>query len=185
MLVMAPSDESECRAMLSTGFLHEGPAAVRYPRGTGTGAKVSRALTPLPIGKAQLRRKGRDVAILAFGAMLAPALAAAESINATVANMRFVKPLDEELVLELARTNDLLVTVEENTVRGGAGSAVNELLAASGVTTTVLNLGLPDRFIEHGNSSELLRECGLDADGIRREILQHRPRAVAGIVESA
>jgi len=185
MLIMAPSDESECRSMLSTGFLHNGPAAVRYPRGAGPGAKVSRALTPLPIGKAELRRKGRDIAILAFGSLLAPALAAGESINATVVNMRFVKPLDEELLRELARTHDLLVTVEENTVSGGAGSGVNEFLSAVGLTTTVLNLGLPDRFIEHGNTDELLRECGLDADGIRRQILQNRPRAVAGIVESA
>jgi len=106
-------------------------------------------------------------------------------INATVANMRFVKPLDEELLRELARTHDLLVTVEENTVSGGAGSGVNEFLSSAGITTTVLNLGLPDTFIEHGNTGELLRECGLDAEGIRREILQHRPRAVAGIVESA
>jgi 1-deoxy-D-xylulose-5-phosphate synthase len=185
MLIMAPSDESECRSMLSTGFLHNGPAAVRYPRGAGPGAKVSRALAPLPIGKAELRRKGRDIAILAFGSLLAPALAAGESINATVVNMRFVKPLDEELLRELARTHDLLVTVEENTVSGGAGSGVNEFLSAVGLTTTVLNLGLPDRFIEHGNTDELLRECGLDADGIRRQILQNRPRAVAGIVESA
>ncbi|OGI66063.1 MAG: 1-deoxy-D-xylulose-5-phosphate synthase, partial [Candidatus Muproteobacteria bacterium RBG_16_60_9] len=161
MLIMAPSDENECRAMLTTGFLHNGPAAVRYPRGTGTGAKISRALAPLPIGKAELRRKGRGVAILAFGGMLAPALAAGESINATVVNMRFVKPLDEDSVRELARTHDLLVTVEENAVSGGAGSAVNELLAAAGLSTTVLNLGLPDQFIEHGNVKQLLTECGL------------------------
>ena len=185
MLIMAPSDENECRAMLTTGFLHNGPAAVRYPRGTGTGAKISRALAPLPIGKAELRRKGRGVAILAFGGMLAPALAAGESINATVVNMRFVKPLDEDSVRELARTHDLLVTVEENAVSGGAGSAVNELLAAAGLSTTVLNLGLPDQFIEHGNVKQLLAECGLDADGICRQILQTRPLAVAGIVESA
>jgi len=185
MMIMAPSDESECRSMLTTGFLHNGPAAVRYPRGTGPGIKVSRALAALPVGKAELRRKGRDIAILAFGTMLAPALAAGELINATVVNMRFVKPLDEGLLRELARTHELLVTVEENTVNGGAGSGVNEFLSAAGITTTVLNLGLPDRFIEHGNASELLRECGLDADGIRHQILQNRPRAVAGIVESA
>ena len=185
MLIMAPSDENECRSMLTTGFLHNGPAAVRYPRGAGIGAKVSRALAPIPMGKAELRRKGRDVAILAFGTMLAPSLAAGELINATVVNMRFVKPLDEELVRELARTHDLLVTVEENTVCGGAGSGVNEFLSAAGLTTTILNLGLPDRYIEHGNTVELLKDCGLDADGIRRQILQSRPRAVAGIVESA
>ena len=185
MMIMAPSDESECRRMLTTGFLHDGPAAVRYPRGAGPGVKISRALAPLPVGKAELRRKGRDIAILAFGTMLAPALAAGELINATVVNMRFVKPLDEDLLRELARTHELLVTVEENTVNGGAGSGVNEFLSAAGITTTVLNLGLPDRFIEHGNAGELLRDCGLDTDGIRRQILQNRPRAVAGIVESA
>lgn len=185
MLVMAPSDESECRSMLSTGFLHNGPAAVRYPRGSGPGAKVSRSLASLPIGKAELRRKGRDVAILAFGSLLAPALAAGELINATVVNMRFVKPLDQDLLRELACTHELLVTVEENAVNGGAGSGVNEFLSAAGLATTTLNLGLPDRFIEHGNANELLRECGLDADGIRRQILHNRPRAVAGIVESA
>jgi 1-deoxy-D-xylulose-5-phosphate synthase len=185
MMIMAPSDESECRSMLTTGFLHNGPAAVRYPRGAGPGIKVARALAALPVGKAELRRKGRDIAILAFGTMLAPALAAGELINASVVNMRFVKPLDEGLLRELARAHELLVTVEENTVNGGAGSGVNEFLSAAGITTTILNLGLPDRFIEHGNASELLRECGLDADGIRRQILQSRPRAVAGIVESA
>jgi 1-deoxy-D-xylulose-5-phosphate synthase len=185
MLIMAPSDENECRLMLTTGFMHRGPAAVRYPRGTGPGAKVSRALSTLPVGKGEIRRKGRGVAILAFGSMLSPALAAADSINATVANMRFVKPLDEELILELARAHEMLVTVEEGATSGGAGGAVNEFLAAASVVMPMVNLGLPDRFIEHGNLADLLRDCGLDADGIRRQILQHRPRGLAGIVESA
>ncbi|HEX7044350.1 MAG TPA: 1-deoxy-D-xylulose-5-phosphate synthase [Burkholderiales bacterium] len=185
MVVMAPADEAECRAMLTTGFLHDGPAAVRYPRGTGPGVEVPRMLAPLPIGKAQLRRKGRDIAILAFGSMLAPALEAGEALNATVVNMRFVKPLDETLVLELARTHELLVTVEENAVSGGAGAAVNECLAAAGILPLILNLGLPDRFIEHGSPAELLRDCGLDAAGIVRSILQRRPRGLAGLAGSA
>jgi 1-deoxy-D-xylulose-5-phosphate synthase len=185
MVIMAPSDENECRQMLTTGFQHRGPAAVRYPRGTGPGANVSRALSSLPIGKAEVRRKGRDIAILAFGSMLSSALTVGDSLNATVANMRFVKPLDTDLILDLARTHDTIVTVEENAVDGGAGGAVNEFLAAAGVTTSILNLGLPDRFIEHGNPKELLRDCNLDPEGIRRQILQHRPRGLAGIVESA
>lgn len=185
MVIMAPTDENECRQMLTTGFQHRGPAAVRYPRGTGPGANVSRALSSLPIGKAEVRRKGRDIAILAFGSMLSPALTVGDSLNATVANMRFVKPLDTDLILDLARTHDTIVTVEENAVDGGAGAAVNEFLAAAGVTTSILNLGLPDRFIEHGNPKELLRDCNLDPEGIRRQILQHRPRGLAGIVESA
>jgi len=185
MVVMAPADENECRAMLTTGFQHDGPAAVRYPRGSGPGAKVQQALVPLPLGKGEIRRKGRAIAILAFGGPLAAALAAGEALNATVANMRFVKPLDEALVAELARTHQLLVTVEENVISGGAGSAVNEFLAAAGLVPSVLNLGLPDRFVEHGDPKELLAECGLDAEGIRRSILQHRPRGLAGILESA
>src|SRR5690606_24228459 len=122
MAIMAPADENECRALLTTGFLHDGPAAVRYPRGTGPGVKVQRRLAPLPLGKAEVRRKGRGVALLAFGNVLAAALAAGDAINATVVNMRFVKPLDEALVLELARTHELIVTVEENVVAGGAGA---------------------------------------------------------------
>ena len=185
MVVMAPADENECRAMLTTGFLHQGPAAVRYPRGTATRVRVQGLLAPLPIGTGEVRRKGRGVAILAFGNVLAPALAAGDAINATVANMRFVKPLDESLVLELARSHELLVTVEENVVAGGAGAGVAEALAAHGVSAPLLHLGLPDRFVEHGDQKQLLSECGLDADGIRRRILQRRPRGLAGRVESA
>jgi 1-deoxy-D-xylulose-5-phosphate synthase len=175
MTVMAPADENECRQMLTTGFQLDTPAAVRYPRGAGPGATVDPALLTLPIGKAEIRREGKRIALLAFGSMLAPALEAGAAFNATVVNMRFVKPLDEELVRELARNHDLLVTVEENVVAGGAGSAVNECLMAAGLATRVVNLGLPDRFIEHGDHREQLAQCGLDAAGIRRTILRHAP----------
>ncbi|HSD95938.1 MAG TPA: 1-deoxy-D-xylulose-5-phosphate synthase, partial [Sulfuricaulis sp.] len=175
MTVMAPADENECRQMLTTGFQLDAPAAVRYPRGAGPGATVDPALLTLPIGKAEIRREGKRIALLAFGSMLAPALEAGAAFNATVVNMRFVKPLDEELVRELARNHDLLVTVEENVVAGGAGSAVNECLMAAGLATRVVNLGLPDRFIEHGDHREQLAQCGLDAAGIRRTILRHAP----------
>jgi 1-deoxy-D-xylulose-5-phosphate synthase len=185
MTVMAPADENECRQMLYTGYQLPGPAAVRYPRGSGSGVPVETTFTPLPIGKGEIRRSGKHVALLAFGSMLQPALAVGNELNATVANMRFVKPLDEALILELARTHDLLVTVEENAVRGGAGSAVNECLTAAGLGGKVLNLGLPDTFIEHGERGELLADCGLDAAGIRRAILKRNPLPVAGRVETA
>ena len=152
--------------MLYTGFMHNGPAAVRYPRGQGPGVAIQKDMVALAIGKGEIRRSGKDVAILAFGSMLTPALAAAEKINATVANMRFIKPLDGELVAQLAQQHGLLVTIEENVVMGGAGSAVNEYLQAAGITCPVLNLGLPDHFIEQGSSSQLLAQCGLDAAGI-------------------
>jgi len=170
MVIMAPADENECRLMLQTAYEYPGPAIVRYPRGAGPGVAVSRELDTLPIGQGEVRREGAGVAILAFGSMLTPALEAAEGLNATVANMRFVKPLDEELILDLAVRHDLLVTVEENVVQGGAGSAVNEVLAAHGAVTPVLNLGLPDRFIEHATPAEQLHDAGLDAEGIRNRI---------------
>ena len=179
MVVMAPADEAECRDMLYTAFLHDGPAAVRYPRGAGPGAAVQEAMQRLEIGRGVVRREGRRTAILAFGSMVAPALEAAEKLDATVADMRFVKPLDEELVLELAAGHDLLVTVEENVVAGGAGSGVNELLHRQGLLVPVVNLGLPDAFIEQGTQQSLLAQCGLDAEGIRRAVLKthpHRPR---------
>ena len=185
MTVMAPADENECRQMLTTGFQLDAPAAVRYPRGAGPGAAVDPALLTLPIGKAEVRREGKRIALLAFGSMLAPALEAGAAFNATVINMRFVKPLDEELVRELARTHELLVTVEENVVAGGAGSAVNECLIAAGLPTRVVNLGLPDRFIEHGDHREQLAQCGLDAAGIRRTILRHAPAQTPVHRESA
>ncbi len=173
MTIMAPSDENECRQMLYTGFMLNGPAAVRYPRGTGPGVAVQTDMEALPIGKGEIQRRGRRVAILAFGSMLAPSLEAGASFDATVVNMRFVKPLDEELVRELAATHELLVTVEENAVMGGAGSAVNEYVAAAALGCRVVMLGLPDSFGEHGTPQELLAACGLDAPGIRRTILRH------------
>ncbi len=176
MVVMAPADENECRQLLTTGYRHEGPAAIRYPRGDGPGVAIDPALTALPIGKAELRRRGRGIAMLAFGCTLAPALAVADEIDASVVNMRFVKPLDESLLLELARTHDALVTLEDNVVAGGAGSAVSELLSAHGVQIPLLQLGLPDAFLEHASREQLLAEAGLDADGIRRAILARFPR---------
>ncbi|MDP2694377.1 MAG: transketolase C-terminal domain-containing protein, partial [Gallionella sp.] len=170
MTVMAPADENECRQMLYTAFQLNTPSAVRYPRGCGSGVTVSQEMHALPIGKGELRRKGKRVAILAFGSMLAPALAAAEQLDATVANMRFVKPLDAELVLRLAREHELLVTVEENAVQGGAGSAVAECLQQHGIVIPVLQLGLPDRFIEQGEHARMLADCGLDAAGLVKAI---------------
>ncbi|MDP2760665.1 MAG: 1-deoxy-D-xylulose-5-phosphate synthase [Sideroxyarcus sp.] len=170
MTVMAPADENECRQMLFTAYRMDTPTAVRYPRGVGPGVVVQQAMQTLPLGRGEMRRSGKQVAILAFGSMLTPALAAAEQLDASVANMRFVKPLDEALVLQLAREHELLVTVEENTVQGGAGSAVAECLARHGVVIPVLHLGLPDRFIEQGDPVQLLADCGLDAAGIARSI---------------
>ena len=166
LLVMAPADERECRQLLSTAFHHEGPAAVRYPRGAGPGAVTETNLEPLPVGKAEVRRRGGRVAILAFGSRVAAALEAGERLDATVVNMRFVKPLDAQLVSELADTHELIVTVEENTLQGGAGSAVNEALLAEGRSIRILNLGIPDRFIAHADQQQQLVECGLDAAGI-------------------
>lgn len=166
MIVMTPADESECRRMLTTGFLHHGPSAVRYPRGAGTGVQPDAELKPLTIGQGELRRQGKNVAILAFGTLLSVALEAAEQLNASVANMRFVKPLDETLILELAASHSTLITIEDNVVMGGAGSAVNELLARHDATNRVINLGLPDCFVDHGTRAQLLAECGLDATGI-------------------
>jgi 1-deoxy-D-xylulose-5-phosphate synthase len=183
--VMAPADENECRQMLYTGMLQEGPAAVRYPRGTGPGVAIESEMQAIPIGKAEVRRKGKRMAILAFGSMLAPALEAGEAFNATVVNMRFVKPLDTELVIELAKTHDLLLTVEENAVAGGAGSAVNECLAAAGLAQRAVILGLPDKFLEHGDHKEMLAQCGLDAAGIRRTILRYAPVGLVGTAGSA
>jgi 1-deoxy-D-xylulose-5-phosphate synthase len=163
---MTPADENECRQMLYTAFLLDTPAAVRYPRGTGPGAVVSKAMQALPLGKGELRRQGAKIAILAFGSMLKPALEAAEELNATVANMRFVKPLDKPLVQQLAAEHELLVTVEEGSVMAGAGSAVAELLAAAGVARPLLHLGLPDRFVDHGDTALLLAAVGLDKAGL-------------------
>jgi 1-deoxy-D-xylulose-5-phosphate synthase len=170
MVVMTPSDENETRQMLQTGMLFDGPAAVRYPRGTGPGARIEQELTALPIGEGRRILEGTGVAILNFGTLLTPALEAAKALGATVADMRFVKPLDEKLVLALAEQHELLVTLEENTVAGGAGSAVTEFLNRCEVLMPVLQLGLPDTFIDHGTRDELLSDCGLDAAGIQSAI---------------
>ncbi|MSP98061.1 MAG: 1-deoxy-D-xylulose-5-phosphate synthase [Betaproteobacteria bacterium] len=170
MTVMAPADEDECRQMLTTGLALEGPSAVRYPRGAGPGAALDKALVGLPLGKGEVRRRGKKIAILSFGAMLMPALEAAEALDATVANMRFVKPLDLALIKTLAAEHELLVTIEEHAIAGGAGGAVCEALALAGIERRVLLLGLPDRFIDHGDPVRLLASVGLDRDGIVKAI---------------
>lgn len=166
LVIGAPSDENECRQMLYTAYRHPGPAAIRYPRGTGPGAIIAHEMTALEIGKAVQVRKGSQVAILSFGTLLPEAVKAAEQLNATVVDMRWVKPLDEALVIAMAAQHELLVTLEENALAGGAGASVNELLAARGVVTAILNLGLPDHFQDHGSQQEQRSEAGLDAEGI-------------------
>ena len=172
MVVMAASDENECRQMLTTGYQYNGPAAIRYPRGAGIGAAIKQELTTIEIGKGEIKRTGQKIAILAFGSMVAPSVAAGETLNATVANMRFVKPLDVELVKQLAADHDYFVTVEEGCIMGGAGAAVMEALAAEGIVKPVLMLGLPDKFIDHGDPAKLLSSVGLDAAGITASIKQ-------------
>ncbi|MGB3462973.1 MAG: 1-deoxy-D-xylulose-5-phosphate synthase [Rhodanobacter lindaniclasticus] len=176
-VIMAPADENECRMMLSTGFQHAGPAAIRYPRGTGPGVAIHPELDTLPIGKAELRRRGHGLALLSFGAMLAPAAAIAAEFDATLVNMRFVKPLDEALLVELAKTHDGFVTLEDNAVAGGAGSAVAECLAAHGIVLPILHLGLPDVYLEHGSREEVLGMAGLDLPSIRHAIRARFPQA--------
>jgi len=176
MVVMAPADENECRRMLNTGLDYEGPAAVRYPRGTGPGVVVEPDLDTLPIGKAQLRRDGSHIALLAFGATVPAAEQVGGELGLTVVNMRFVKPLDRALVLELAKTHEAFVTIEDNVVAGGAGSAVSELLNAEGVLLPVLQLGLPDAFQHHASREDLLAEAGIDGAGIRAALLKRWPQ---------
>ena len=179
MVILAPADEAECRAMLSAAYHHPGPAAVRYPRGTGPGVEIPDHLEPLTIGKAEVRRNtssdGVRIALLAFGSMNSAAADVAERLNATHINMRSIKPLDRDAVLHAADEHELLVTLEENVIAGGAGSAVNELLHAEGVQVEVLNLGLPDAFVEHGTPAQLLADCQLDSDGIERAIRARLP----------
>ncbi len=175
MVIMAPADENECRMMLSTGFQYAGPAAVRYPRGTGPGVPLHQDLETLPIGKAELRRRGHGLALLSFGAMLAPAAEIAAELDATLVNMRFVKPLDEAMILELAKTHDAFVTLEDNAIAGGAGSAVAECLAAHGIVKPILHLGLPDVYLEHGSREEVLTMAGLDLPSIRQAIRARFP----------
>jgi|TARA_B110000305_G_scaffold86788_1_gene97731 1-deoxy-D-xylulose-5-phosphate synthase len=170
MLVMTPSNEDEAHKLLSTGYHFDGPSAIRYPRGKGPSQKIETGLNPVEIGKAKLRRRGSSVAILAFGSMVTPALEVAEKLNATVVDMRFVKPLDEETISDMAAQHQLLVTIEENSLMGGAGSAVNEFLLASNYQISVLNLGLPDAFLEHGKVPQMLAEVGLDAGSISTAI---------------
>jgi len=189
MGVLTPSDEDECRKALTTAFRQNQPVAVRYPRGAGVGQAIEPALTELPWGRGEIRRQSglaqsaaggaRKVALLAFGTVLHPALAAAQSLDATVANMRFAKPLDVDLVLELARTHDALVTIEEGCIMGGAGSAVGEALAAAGMSVPLLHLGLPDEFIEHGDPAKLLALVGLDAVGIEAAVRKRFGPALA------
>ena len=183
--LMTPADEKECRLMLNTAFALSGPAAVRYPRGHGPGVEVGDSTETLPIGQAQVRRIGNKIAILAFGSMVAPAELAGEALNATVVNMRFVKPLDEAVIEKLAKDHHMLVTVEENVVAGGAGSAVNEYLVRAGIELPILNLGLPDEFPAQGSRAELLTDCGLDAEGIQRTIRRSIPVELAAVFDSA
>ena len=175
MVVMAASDENECREMLSTGFAHAGPAAVRYPRGTGPGVAVNPGLATLPVGKAELRRRGTRIALLAFGAVVPAAEAVGGELDLTVVNMRFVKPLDRALLLELARSHDGFATLEDNVVAGGAGSGVAELFASEGIALPILHLGLPDAFQHHASREDLLSEAGLDVAGVRNALLSRWP----------
>jgi 1-deoxy-D-xylulose-5-phosphate synthase len=187
MVVMAPADENECRQMLYTGTTLDGPSTVRYPRGQGPGVPLSKDMSALPVGKAEVRREGRSgLLLLAFGTMVAPCVPLAERLDATLVNMRFVKPLDEDTVCRLAATHGCIVTLEENVVAGGAGSAVAECLSAHGIEAVVHHIGIPDRFIEHGTREDCLVMAGLDAPGIERQVTRlwadHRPvrPAVAG-----
>jgi len=175
MVIMAPSDENECRQMLYTGTTLDCPSAIRYPRGTGPGTTIEQEMTAVPIGRAQLRRSGSGgLALLAFGPMLAPALSLAERLDATVVNMRFVKPLDTAMLCEIASSHAGIVTIEDNALAGGAGSAVSEALDAHGFTTPRLHIGIPDRFIEHGSREDCLIEAGLDPAGIAATIEKWR-----------
>ena len=179
MLIMAPANENECRQMLSTGFQHAGPAAVRYPRGKGSGAHIDKSLQTLPIGKAEIVRRGNGLAILAFGSMVEAARQAANALDATLVNMRFVKPLDEALIRQLAGTHDLMLTIEENNIRGGAGSAVAEFLLSEQILTPLRLYGLPDAYIEHAEREEQLLECGLDPEGIEKFVRKYYTRPIA------
>ena len=167
---MTPSNENETYKLLSAGYNYNGPAAVRYPRGKGIGIPIDKDFQPLEIGKGIVRKNGNTIAILAFGSMVRPSLEAAEKLDATLVDMRFFKPLDEELISRLTTTHQLIVTVEENATIGGAGSAVNEYLAKTNISMPTLNLGLPDKFLEHGKASEMLDQVNLNCEGITQAI---------------
>ena len=178
MVVMAPADENECRQMLYTAVQHPGPTAVRYPRGSGTGAVPQAEMRALPIGKGEILRRGKGVAVLAFGSLVPVAREVGDALDATVANMRFVKPIDRELILKLASEHDLLVSLEENALIGGAGSEVARVLHEAGSAVRLLQLGLPDRFIDHGDQAQLLAEVGLDPASILKRIEEaYRPNS--------
>ncbi|MEZ5581835.1 MAG: 1-deoxy-D-xylulose-5-phosphate synthase [Candidatus Competibacteraceae bacterium] len=181
LVIMDPADENECRQMLYTGFQLDQPSTVRYPRGKGPGVPVTSAMSALPIGQAELRRRGKGIALLAFGNMVRVAEAVAERLDATVVNMRFIKPLDQDMVVRMASEHERLATLEENAVAGGAGSAINECLAARGIAMPIRNIGLPDCFIGHGERGELLAECGLNAEGVLRT-LERWGRRIAKVV---
>jgi len=186
MIVMAPADENECRQMLYTAWQQDCPTAVRYPRGKGTGVKPQSIMKALPIGKSVCIAKGGDIAILLFGSLLPQATEAAEQLGATLINMRFVKPLDEQAIIEAASRHELIITLEDNAVQGGAGSAVSEFMASTGLTTPILHLGIPDRYVEHADRDQQLAEIGLDAASIverSRSALgaQHTPVSAVGL----
>ena len=180
IVLMAPAEENECRQMLYTGFMHDGPVAVRYPRGVGPGITTEEQMCALPIGKAQVRRSGGGIAILAFGTMVTPCEVVAENLGATLINMRFIKPLDEDLIVEMTKSHDLLVTVDENVIAGGAGSAVNEVLAARGIVQSITNIGLPDRLLQHGSREDMLTDAGLTSEGIEASIRAYIKKIGAG-----
>jgi len=176
LVIFAPADEAECRNMLFSAFDYEGPSVVRYPRGSGPGATESSEMHPIPIGKAETRREGKTVALLAFGTMVTPATLAGDTLDATVVNMRCVKPLDDTLIHKMSDTHDLLVTIEENVIAGGAGSGVAEVLSQRGSRTPLLQMGLPDHHVEQGESGEVLAALGLDAQGIVNAVRAHQAR---------
>jgi 1-deoxy-D-xylulose-5-phosphate synthase len=179
MSIACPSDERECRLLLSTAYAQNHPVAVRYPRGAGVGVAAGTDLDTVPLGKAELRREGTGLCILAFGTLLYPALEVAEKLNATVVNMRWAKPLDEAMILQMAAKHSCLVTLEDACVMGGAGSALGEFLQKSNLQVPLLSLGLPDQFIEHGDYNLLMTKCGLDVGGVSNSIKQRFPALLA------